>query len=149
MLAIDRKLVRDLQHMPGQTLAISLVMACGVAVLIMAVGTLRFLRNTRDAYYDRYHFAQVFASVKRAPLPIGERIREIPGVAALDLRIVDDVVVDLPGTFEADEILAGLRDNVSRPTVFRTLRGLLEAEIIRQVRFNGRDVFVMSADDQS
>lgn len=100
MSALDRKLFRDLRQMPGQTLAISLVIACGVAVLIMSLGTHRFLRQTRDAYYARYRFAQVFATVKRAPRPLGERLREIPGVAAVDLRISNDVVIDVPGLDE-------------------------------------------------
>jgi putative ABC transport system permease protein len=100
MTALDRKLLRDLFQIPGQLLAISLVMACGVAVLIMSVGTLRFLRHTRDAYYERSRFAQVFASVKRSPRPLGERLREIPGVAAVDLRIVNEVVVDVAGLEE-------------------------------------------------
>uniref|UniRef100_A0A7C2K1P0 FtsX-like permease family protein n=1 Tax=Schlesneria paludicola TaxID=360056 RepID=A0A7C2K1P0_9PLAN len=100
MTALDRKLLRDLYQIPGQLLAISLVMACGVAVLIMSVGTLRFLRQTRDAYYERSRFAQVFATVKRAPMPLGERLREIPGVASVDLRIVNEVVIDVAGLDE-------------------------------------------------
>lgn len=95
MTALDRKLFRDLWQIPAQILAVSLVMACGVAVLIMSVGTHRFLDHSRDAYYERYRFGQVFATVKRAPLPIGERLRAVPGVGAVDLRIINDVVMDV------------------------------------------------------
>lgn len=98
--ALDRKLLRDLRHMPGQALAIASVMACGVAVLVMSLATHRFLSNTRDAYYDQYRFAQVFAHITRAPRPVGERLREIPGVAAVDPRVVNDVVLDVPGLEE-------------------------------------------------
>lgn len=86
--------------MPGQTLAISLVMACGVAVLVMSVGTLRFLRETRDIYYSRFQFAQVFATVNRAPRQLEDRLKSIPGVATVDLRVVNDVVLDVEGLDE-------------------------------------------------
>lgn len=98
--ALDRKLLRDLRQMPGQALAISAIMACGVAVLVMSLSTHRFLTNTRDAYYDKYRFGQIFAYVTRAPLPLGARLREIPGVAAVDLRVVNNVVLDVPGLDE-------------------------------------------------
>ncbi|WP_175517683.1 ABC transporter permease [Planctomicrobium piriforme] len=93
-------MLRDLRQMPAQVLAIALVIGCGLAVLMMAVGTHRFLKRTRDAYYEQYYFAQVFAGLKRAPRPIGDRLREIPGIAALDLRIVDEAVIDVPGLDE-------------------------------------------------
>ncbi|MCA9261030.1 MAG: FtsX-like permease family protein, partial [Planctomycetales bacterium] len=41
-------------------------------------------------------FADVFASVKRAPLSLAERLAEIPGVAAVEPRIVVGVNVSLP-----------------------------------------------------
>jgi putative ABC transport system permease protein len=41
MSALDRKLFRDLGRMWAQALAIALVMACGVAVLVLSVGTYR------------------------------------------------------------------------------------------------------------
>ena len=100
MKALDRKLVRDLWQIPGQVLAISLVMACGVAVLVMSLGTLRFLKNTRDSYYDRHRFAHVFGALKRAPRRLEGRLKGIPGVAGVDLRIVNEVVIDVPGLEE-------------------------------------------------
>lgn len=98
--ALDRKLIRDLLGMKGQAVAISLVIASGVAVFVMAVGTWDFLKSTRDAYYDRYRFAHVFATVKRAPRTMMGRIREIPGVASAEARIVRDVILDVPGLNE-------------------------------------------------
>ncbi|MCA8996791.1 MAG: FtsX-like permease family protein, partial [Planctomycetaceae bacterium] len=100
MSALDRKLFRDLRQIPGQLLAISLVMACGVAVLIMSVGTHRFLDHSRDTYYERNRFGNIFAVAKRVPRTVGERLREIPGVGAVDLRIMNDVVLDVAGLDE-------------------------------------------------
>ena len=64
---LDRKMVRDLWAIRLQALAIALVVAAGVAVLVVSAGMLDSLRETRDAYYDRYRFADVWAPVVRAP----------------------------------------------------------------------------------
>ncbi len=66
MRTLQRKLIRDLTSMWAQALAVSLVMASGIAISVMAWSTLRSLSVTRDTYYDRYRFAHVFASVRRA-----------------------------------------------------------------------------------
>ena len=67
MRALDRKLVRDLRRIWAQSLAIALVLACGIMVLVLSQGAQRSLAETRDAYYDRHRFADVFASLTRAP----------------------------------------------------------------------------------
>jgi putative ABC transport system permease protein len=103
--ALDRKLMRDLWHMKGQVLAISLVMACGVAVCVMALGMLHSLQTSLDRFYSEYRFADVFASLKRAPISLAERIAEIPGVSRVDQRIVYYVTRDIPGF---DEPVIGL-----------------------------------------
>ncbi|MCA9198080.1 MAG: FtsX-like permease family protein [Planctomycetales bacterium] len=94
--AIDRKLLRDLSHTKGQALAISLVISCGVAMFIMSLSTLESLRITRQRYYDNYAFAHVFARLKRAPESLRERIAEIPDVASVTTRVVQDVTLDIP-----------------------------------------------------
>lgn len=100
MRSIDRKLLRDLWHLKGQSLAIALVMACGVATFVMALNTLVSLDMSRSAYYERYRFAHVFAQLKRAPRTLVARIAEIPGVAQVQARIVMDVTLDVPGLAE-------------------------------------------------
>jgi putative ABC transport system permease protein len=100
MRAFDRKLLRDLARMKGQVLAIALVVAGGVALFVLMLGTLQSLEVTRDAYYDRYRFADVFAQVKRAPQALTGRISEIPGVQAVQTRIVADVTLDIAGMME-------------------------------------------------
>ncbi|MEQ8787808.1 MAG: FtsX-like permease family protein [Pirellulaceae bacterium] len=100
MSMLDRKLLRDLWAMKGQALAIALVIGAGVATFVMSLSTLESLSSTLDAYYQRYRFAHVFASMKRAPNSLGERIVEIPGVAQTSLRIVEDVTLDVEGMIE-------------------------------------------------
>jgi len=98
MRALHRKLLRDLWQIKGQAFAISLVIATGVAMLIAYLSTFQSLRFTQESYYDRYRFAEVFASLKRAPLRLGERIAAIPGVARVETRVVVGVNLDLPGS---------------------------------------------------
>ena len=71
---LDLKLFRDLGRMKGQIVAVSLVMACGLAMMIMTRSIVLTLESTRDAYYQRYRLADVFASLKRAPLSLAERV---------------------------------------------------------------------------
>jgi putative ABC transport system permease protein len=96
MSTLDKKLIRELWLAKGQSLAIGLVIASGVAVFVMAVGTLGFLRDTRDSYYERYRFADCFATVRRAPESVSEAILQLPMVARMQTRIVADVTLDVP-----------------------------------------------------
>ena len=96
MRAIDRKLIRDLLAMKGQSLAIALVIGCGVATFVMMISALRSIQTSRAVYYERYRFAQVFATLTRAPNTLGARLAEIPGVARVQTRIVVDVTLDVP-----------------------------------------------------
>jgi putative ABC transport system permease protein len=98
--ALDVKLLRDIRRLWAQALAIALVIAGGTASLVLAVGSFRSLDETRIAYYERYQFADVFALVRRAPKVLADRIAEIPGVAAVDMRIAKLAVLDIPGFAE-------------------------------------------------
>jgi putative ABC transport system permease protein len=98
--ALDRKLVRDLLGMRGQALAIGVVLASGVAMYVAYLSNFDSLQRTRAAYYDRFRFASVFASCKRAPLRLEERLRELPGVGAVETRVVADVTLDLADVAE-------------------------------------------------
>ncbi len=98
--ALDRKLLRDLWQMKGQGLAIAMVVASGVTMYVMYLSNFDSLQRTRRAYYDHQRFADVFASAKRAPLRLEERIAAVPGVAVVDLRVVADVTLDVPGMEE-------------------------------------------------
>ena len=95
--ALDRKLLRDLWRLRGQVLAIALVVASGVAVLVMSLSSIEALDTTATAYYERYRFAEVFAGVKRAPEKLAERIAEIPGVQTVETRIVKFATLDPVG----------------------------------------------------
>ena len=97
MSALNRKLLRDLWRLKGQVIAIALVIASGTALLIMSLSSLSSLRVTADAYYERYGFAEVFATLKRAPEGLAQRIAAIPGVQAVETRVVSYSTIDVPG----------------------------------------------------
>lgn len=97
---LDRKLLRDLWHIRGQVMAIAFVIGCGVATVVLALGTLNSLEETRDAYYERYRFADVFARMKRAPESLLDEIAQIDGVARVESRIVHEVILDIDGMAE-------------------------------------------------
>ena len=98
--ALDKKLLRDIKGNIGQVIAIATIVACGVAILVMSEGTLNTLRESRDIYYAHNRFADIFATVKRAPETLRAKIERIPGVDRIETRIVHDVTLDLPGLKE-------------------------------------------------
>lgn len=100
MNALDTKLIRDLGNLWGQVVAIALVVACGIAIFVLAQSAYTSLKLTQNTYYNQYHFAQVFASLKRAPDTLQAQIGDIPGVAQAQTRIVVDVTLDVPGLEE-------------------------------------------------
>ncbi len=104
--ALDRKLLRDLAHIWAQALAVALVMACGVATIVIAVGAYRSLDATRSAFYERYRFGAVFASAVRAPRHLYSQFVNMPGVFGVELRIVKPFILDMPGMQEPGSGLA-------------------------------------------
>jgi len=98
--ALDRKLLRDLWEMKGQALAIATVIAAGVTMFVTYLSNFDSLYRTREAFYEGARFADVFASLKRAPRSLEERIAEISGVEAVETRTVAMVTLDIPGMSE-------------------------------------------------
>lgn len=96
MSLLDRKLWRDLATLRGQIISVALVAAAGVAVFVASISTYDSLRSAQERFYERARFPQVFASLKRAPLSIVPRLAAIPGVLAVEPRIVRDVIMDMP-----------------------------------------------------
>ncbi len=132
MRAIHRKLLRDLWQIKGQGLAISLVIAAGVTMFIMYLSTFESLRRTQGAYYERYRFADVFVSLKRAPLWIEGRIEEIPGVAVVDTRVVANVTLDVEDLDEP--VLGRLLSIPERDTATLNDLALLRGRYIEPAR---------------
>ncbi len=97
MKAIHIKLWRDLTRLRAQVATIALVVAIGVAGFVGMFSVHESLKGSRDAFYRDNRLAEVFASVKRAPAHLRQRLAALPGVAEVKLDVVFDAQVDLPG----------------------------------------------------
>lgn len=97
---LDLKLLRDMGKMKGQLVAVALVMACGLAMMIMSFSLILSLESTRDSYYMQHRFGDVFCDLKRAPNALRARLAEISGVAAVETRVSGQIKLDLPGMSE-------------------------------------------------
>ena len=97
MKALDRKLLRDLRLMWSQALTIALVVASGIGGFITTLSAVDSLALARDDFYASGRFADVFASVKRAPNALAQTLRSTPGVADVQTTTEQIVRIELPG----------------------------------------------------
>jgi putative ABC transport system permease protein len=101
--ALDRKLLRDLRLMWSQALTIALVVASGVGGFITSLSAVDSLALARGRFYAEGRFAEVFASVKRAPNSLADLLRAVTGVADVQTTLEEIVRVEIPGL--ADPII--------------------------------------------
>jgi len=95
--ALDLKLLRDVSGLKGQVAAIAVVIAAGVMTLIIAVTSLDTIRYSQRTFYRDYHFADVFAELKRAPEHLSGRLAGIDGVDRVYTRVVAPVRLEVAG----------------------------------------------------
>ncbi|HVV47790.1 MAG TPA: ABC transporter permease, partial [Bryobacteraceae bacterium] len=100
MSSLHRKLLRDLIHLRGQIVAITLVLMCGIATYVCMRSAFVSLEEARSSYYSGQRFGDIFAHIKRAPEGLAMSLAALPGVAAVQTRVVMDVVLDVPGLAE-------------------------------------------------
>ena len=98
--ALNRKLLRDLWHMRGQVITVALIVASGIATYVTMRGAYESVERAQQQQYTRYHFADVFAQLKRAPNSLAAEIGAIPGVSVVETRVVVEVNLDVPGLDE-------------------------------------------------
>jgi putative ABC transport system permease protein len=106
MKALDRKLLRDLRLMWSQALTIALVVASGIGGFITSLSAVDSLALARDDFYADARFADLFATVKRAPAALAAMLAAQPGVAEVQTTVEQMVRVELPGV--SDPILGQL-----------------------------------------
>lgn len=97
MKAIHIKLWRDLRRLRAQVATIAMVVAIGVAGFVAMFSVHASLQGSRDDFYRDNRLADVFASVKRAPAHLGERLAAIDGVAEVRLDVAFDAQIALAG----------------------------------------------------
>ena len=144
MRAIHRKLLRDVWRARAQVVSIAAVVAGGVMSVVMLRGTATALDRARAVYYAEARFADVFATLTRAPDGTAARLAAVPGVGAVSTRVVTDVRLDVPGlALPAVGRLISLphgNDRAGAPlNVVRVLRGrAVDPDADDEVLVNGR-----------
>src|SRR5688572_14651143 len=97
LMALERKLVRELRQLAGQIVTIALVVASGITSFAALRGTYESLEASRARYYDDRRFADVFASAKLVPGAVARRVEALPGVAVVETRVTGDVSLPILG----------------------------------------------------
>ncbi|MGZ3406028.1 MAG: ABC transporter permease [Polyangia bacterium] len=95
LAALHRKLFRDLAHLKGQVLTISLVVACGIASFVAMRGNFASLEQARARFYEEQRFADVFVQLERAPGGVAADLEALPGVARIETRVVEPAMLPL------------------------------------------------------
>jgi Fur family ferric uptake transcriptional regulator len=110
--------------------------------------TTTFTASERNAMHDGHPAGgEDLPSVPVSQLPI-DKFREFLELKKLKvtgerMKIIEHVF-ERHNHFEADQLLQSMRDRgmrVSRPTVYRTLSLLVEAGLLRELRFGRRSAF--------
>jgi len=86
--------------MRGQVIAVTLILACGIATYVAMQSAFVSLSLAQADYYSAFRLADVFAHAERAPESLVSSIAAIPGVDSVQTRIVMDVSLDVPGLDE-------------------------------------------------
>ncbi|MBL8178659.1 MAG: FtsX-like permease family protein [Bryobacterales bacterium] len=97
MTTLYRKVLRDASRQKGQVIAVTTVVAAGIAMWVTMRGAYESLVESRNSYYIAYRFADVFALVKRAPEFERIRLASIEGVTEVETRLVYEITLDVPG----------------------------------------------------
>lgn len=95
MRALDIKLWRDLWNLRAQVLTIALVVAIGVGGFVGLFSVHASLLKARDHFYRGHQLADVFVSLKRAPLALRERLAAVDGVAEVQTGLAFEAQIDL------------------------------------------------------
>ncbi len=100
MRAIHRLLINDLYNQWRQGIAITALLACGVATFVMMTSTMRSVQESQQRYYRDYRFADVFMQLTRAPDYLASRVSALPGVVHTQTRIVEHAIISMPEMVE-------------------------------------------------
>ncbi|WP_348676012.1 FtsX-like permease family protein [uncultured Abyssibacter sp.] len=112
MKTLHTKLRRELRQLTGQLLAIALVMTGGIGTMVMALTNYQALSDTQTRYYSEYRFADVFASLKRAPDAMADAVRAVDGVRHVETRVTGFANLEIDGY---DEPVTGQLVSLSGP----------------------------------
>lgn len=124
--------------MGGQGLTIALVVTAGIGSFIALQSTWDSLVRSRDIYYARYRFGDVFAGLERAPNLVAKRLQRIPGVARVATSVRERVRVPMKALAEPASGLI-----VSRAAGRSESLGALHLAAGRRLRPNAYDEAIL------
>ncbi len=90
MNTLMRKTLRDMRRSWTLSFALVLIVALGIAIYVASLGAYRDLRTSYEETYARLHFADIFVHVSAAPVSVVNDLTAIPGVKAVEGRMVLD-----------------------------------------------------------
>ncbi|NBW80597.1 ABC transporter permease, partial [bacterium] len=93
---LARKTWREFTKMLGPALALSSVMAVGLASLIMAQGNLKSLLRSQKLTYQNLNFADALIPLVRIPRTTIAFLKNIEGLQKLECRLTESGQVQLP-----------------------------------------------------
>lgn len=94
---LHRKLWRDLVDNAGAALTIAAVIGLGITALVGFLGCHRDMAQSRDRYYQDQAFADLRAVIRSAPRSALEDLRPLPGVEAVEGRLLSWKPLELEG----------------------------------------------------
>ncbi len=100
MSVLDRKLRRELLSSWGVILAITSIMAIGIAAYVALNSAYRNLSLAQADYYAQCRMADFTLQLKKVPLSEIEPLKQLPGVVDVRPRIQFFATVDLPEVVE-------------------------------------------------
>ncbi len=100
MSVLDRKLRRELRGHAGMLLAVTSIIAVGVACMVTLGSSYRNLSEAKQLYYAQCQMADFSIELKKAPLSALDEIAAWPEVASIRPRIRQYAAVDLEGVAE-------------------------------------------------
>ncbi len=97
MKTLYLKVLRDASRQRGQVIAVTAVVAAGIAMWVTMRSAYESLVHAQHSYYSGYRFADVFAQMKRAPELEKARLAAIEGVMDVETRVIYEITVDVEG----------------------------------------------------
>ena len=97
---LDRKLLREIRGHAGMLLAVTSIIAVGVACLVTLGSSYLNLSEAKSLYYSECQMADFSVELKKVPLSELTEIERQPEIASIRPRIHQLVAVDLEGESE-------------------------------------------------
>lgn len=107
---------RDMLARKGQFIALIVLVALGITSYVSFISGYEDLKSSTTETYERLKFADFTTQVLNAPRSALPQIERVPGVAAVEGRLIIDTLLDLSDTEQSTVRIIGIPTN-RRPAV--------------------------------